>query len=101
MISATMEKLIEEIYADSKISPGEIIKLRKAVDEAAERVLSQEGQEGVVDALCKSFDVTIQLLQESLLKLKKGEYSDMGRAMILSVIEANVALLEANLEAFK
>jgi hypothetical protein len=101
MVSASMEKLIEEIYADSRISPGEIVKLREAVAEAAERVLSEAGEEGVLAALVKSFDVTTQLLQETVLRFKKSEYTDLARAMVRSVLEANIALLQANLDAFE
>lgn len=101
MVSASMEKLIEEIYADSRVSPGEIVKLREAVAEAAERVLSEAGDEGVLAALVKSFDVTTQLLQETVLKFKQSEYTDLARAMVRSVLEANIALLQANLDAFE
>jgi hypothetical protein len=101
MISGNMERLLQEIYSDTRVSPAEIIELRKAADEAAEKVLAEEGREGVLDALCKSFDVTNQLVQETALKLQKGTYSDLGKAMVLSLIEAHIALLKATINALK
>lgn len=100
MASATIEKLLAEIYEDSKVSPGEIMKLRSEVERAEQQVLQSEGMEGVTGALCKSFDVTNQLLQENLLLLKKSKYSDTGRALVSSMLEANLALLKATIDAF-
>jgi hypothetical protein len=101
MISAAMEDLLREIYADSRVSPEEIIRLRNVTDDAAERLLTEEGREGVLDALCKSFDVTNQLVQESLKRASDGRYTDLGRATILSLIEAHSALMQATVDAFK
>jgi hypothetical protein len=100
MISKNLEKLLQEIYADTQVSPQEIIELRNAADEVASKVLEQEGHEGVVDALCKSFDVTTQLVQEVTLRLKRGDYTDTGRALVGALLEAHVALLRATLKAF-
>jgi len=100
MTSGTIEKLVAEIYKDSKVSPGEIMKLSNEVERAEQQVLQSEGTEGVTSALCKSFDVTNQLLQENLLLLRKGKYSEMGRAMVVSMLEANLALLQATIDAF-
>lgn len=101
MVSKNMEQLIKQIYADSEVSVGEVINLHNAVEEAEQRILEHEGDAGVVAALCKSFDVTNQLIQESLLRFELGEYSDLGRAMLRSVLEANVALMQANIDAFE
>jgi hypothetical protein len=100
MASGTIEKLVAEIYKDSKVSPGEIMKLRDEVERAEQQVLQSEGVHGVTSALCKSFDVTDQLLQENLLLLRKGQYSEMGRAMVLSMLDANLTLLKATIDAF-
>jgi len=100
MTSGTIEKLITEIYKDAKVTPGEIMKLNHEVERAEQQVLESEGLEGVTSALCKSFDVTNQLLQENLLLLRKGKYSEMGHAMVVSMLEANLALLQATIDAF-
>src|SRR3712207_6054498 len=101
MISGNVERLLQEIYSDTRVSPSEIIDLRNAADEAADRVLAQEGNEGVIDALCKSFDVTNQLVQETAIRLKKGTYSDLGKTMVMSLIESHTALLKATVNALK
>jgi hypothetical protein len=101
VISANMQRAFEEAYADADVSPQELIELRTAVDAAATAVLEQEGHEGAVDALCKSFDVTSQLVQEVLLRTKSGAYSDVGRTMVASVIESQVAFLNATARAFR
>lgn len=99
-MSQNIEKLLEEIYADSKVTPGEIMKLRSAVEQQTAKVLAETGADGVVEAMCKSFDVTAQLLQETLLKVRKDRWSDLGRAVCASMIESQIALLQANLKAF-
>lgn len=101
MISAKMQEAFQKAYADGDVSPRELIELRKAVDEAAEKVLDHEGHEGALDALCKSIDVTAQLIQEVALRLKAGDYSDTGRAMVRSVIESQSAFLNATARAFQ
>ena len=101
MINAATEDLLREVYADSRVSPKEVSRLRNAIDDAAEQLLQAEGREGVLDALCKSFDVTNQLLQESLIRSSSGQYTDLGKAIILSLLETHIALLQATLAAFK
>ena len=101
MISKNAEELIEEIYADSRVAPGEIIRLRNAIDDVAAPLITEEGDDGVLGATAKSFDVTNQLLQESILRFSKGNYTDLGRAQVLSLMELEVELLKANIEAFK
>jgi hypothetical protein len=100
MVSGTTEKLLEEIYADTRVTPGEVRQLRLAVDEANARFVDQLGHEGVFDALQKSFDVTTQLVQESILKVKREDYTDTALAVLIALIEANIALLQANVDAF-
>jgi hypothetical protein len=100
MASAAVEKMLKEIYADSRVSPMEVMRLRNEVEQAEQRILQAEGMEGTMSALCKSFDVTNQLMQDSLLQLKKGDYSDMGREMFKAMLEANLALLKANMDVF-
>jgi hypothetical protein len=100
MTSNHWERMIEEVYRDSNINPGEIMRLRDEVNRAEDRVLSADGYEGTMAALCKSFDVTNQLLQDSLLLTNQGKYSDTGQEMIRSVLAANIQLLQATLDAF-
>ena len=100
MLSKNVEQLLQEIYADLDISPIEVVKLREQVNEAEQKILDEEGCEGVVAALFKSFDVTNQLLQETLLKLKKDKYSETGQQMLKAAIVANIIQLKAKLRCF-
>jgi hypothetical protein len=100
MASEEVQKLIGEIYQDSKVSPGEIVKLTSEVERAEQQVLQAEGMAGVTSALCKSFDVTNQLLQETLVHFKKTRPTDTGRAAVASMLKANIALLQATVDAF-
>ena len=100
MTSNQWQKMIDEVYSDANVSPAEIKRLRDEVERAERQVLDADGYEGTIEALCKSFDVTNQLLQESLLRIKKGEYSDTGTEMVHSVLASNIQLLQATLDAF-
>jgi hypothetical protein len=100
MISKYTEQLFAEIYADAKVVPAEMIRLRERIDTAERELLEQEGLEGVIEATCKSFDVTRQLLQESLLRIRGGDYTTHGQALLMSVLEANVGFLQATFDAF-
>ena len=100
MISANMQDLFEQVYSDTKVSPSEIVELRRAADEAAEKVLDEVGREGNLDTLCKSFDVTSQLVQATALDLKEERYTELGNAMVMSLIEAHISLLRATQKAF-
>jgi hypothetical protein len=95
-----IENNLSSIYADSSVTPDEIIQLRDEVDRATQRILREEGLESSTHALFQSFDVTNQLLQDTLLRFKGEDYSDTAREMIASAIEAHGSLLQANVDAF-
>ncbi len=97
---SVIEKIIEEIYADGKVSPSEVIHLRNVVDGIEEKVLNKTGKHSTVGALVSAFDVATQLIQEALLKIRKGDMSQADKELAYEMIKANVALLEANLKAF-
>ena len=91
------------ITRTSRVSPLEVMKLTKAVDEAEQQIVTSIGQHGSIAALFKSFDVTRQLLQDSVLEVRKDEkkkYNDAVKQQITTAIEANINLLKANLDAF-
>ncbi|MEM7031487.1 MAG: hypothetical protein AAF629_18135 [Chloroflexota bacterium] len=100
MLSQEMQDLLGEIYDDGNITPSEIRKLREETDKAIEKVLAEMGAHGEAAALFKSFDVTDQLQQQVLLKIRKGKVSDTGRAMVQAAIQANLTLLQTSLDAF-
>jgi hypothetical protein len=100
-MSSPISRTLRDIYANADVSPEEIIRLREETDRAEQQILNEEGLQGVASALFKSFDVTHQLLQESLLRFERGEYSDTGREMVGSALEANIRLLQASVDAFR
>jgi len=100
MISKAAEAMFTEIYADAKVDPSEMVRLQETIDAAEADLLGQEGTEGVYEATCKSFDVTRQLLQHSLLHIRRGDYTTLGQARLMSVLEANVQFLRATFDAF-
>lgn len=100
MISKNTEALFAEVYADGAVDPAEMIRLREGIDEAERAVLAQEGLKGVFEATCKSFDVTQQLLQESLLQIRRGEDTTLAQALLMSALEANLAFLQATFDGF-
>lgn len=99
-MTATLEALVQEIYQDSRVSPGEILKLRKLAEEAEKKVLDTIGYQGTTAALFKSFDVTYQLLQETLLQVRKQNVTEENKKAILLAIEANIQLLKTAVDAF-
>jgi hypothetical protein len=96
----SLEQLIIEIYSDSRISPIEVIELRKYAERAMIDLLNIDGDEGVTNALCKSFEVTNQLLQSTLLKAKKGIDNTEFKVALAKVISSQLELLKANNEVF-
>ena len=100
MEEKSLEKLVNEIYEDSNVSPLEVIKLRKFCESAIVALLKAEANNGLVDAMCKSFEVTTQLLQQSLLKIKKANDNAESKKALILVIESQIELLKVNLSAF-
>jgi predicted nucleic acid-binding protein len=97
----SIEKILEEIYADSKVTPSEVVKFRNKINDIAIQIIKSEGTQGILEAFCKSIDVSIQLLQETLLKLKRGEYTGKTKTDIHHLLEAYIQLLKVNFDAFK
>ncbi len=100
MEKKTLDQILDEIYADSKVSPGEIKQLKDFCDRAHVELLHQVGDEGIVNALCKSFEVTVQLLQQAVLKVRKEKASDSVRDALTKVINSHIELLKANASLF-
>lgn len=92
--------LIADIYADSEADLEELTRLRARIDEVRDQVLDQEGSEGIVAATSKSFDVTRMLVEEGILKTRHRGRDPVDHTRLMSIVEANVALLQATLNAF-
>ncbi|WP_440881299.1 hypothetical protein [Tenacibaculum sp. C7A-26P2] len=95
-----LEKIISDIYADAKVSPKEVIELNKFAKRAIEDLLSIEGDNSVTSAMCKSFEITNQLVQTTSIKMRKQQESLLVKNLLKRVIESQVELLEANMKLF-
>ena len=97
----SFEVLIQEIYADSRVTPSEVLRLRGKIEESAIKLRESVGTQGLLDAFCKSIDVSVQLMQEALLNIKKGEYTRGEKEEIFHFLEAYIAYLKVTFDAFK
>jgi hypothetical protein len=96
----SLAQLLEEIYSDSRVAPSEVIQLRKYFERAMIDLLNIDGDEGVTNALCKSFEVTNQLLQEALLKARRNKENKDFKNALEKVIESEIELMKANHAVF-
>lgn len=96
-MNANYEKLVHEIYRDLRVTPAEVIALRKQVEKMTADVLGAEGAHGVTAALCHSFEVTLQLMQESILASKRGGSASPA---IGDLMRGHIQLLQTTLDAF-
>lgn len=103
MDRSEFRKLLKEIYADNIVTPAEIEALQMAVDiqeEALLKKLGRLGRHSTVGALIACFHVVTQLLQETLLKVRRGALSSGEKKEVADFIRANLDLFKANLKAF-
>jgi len=100
-MEASIKAMLEEIYADSRVTPSEVLKFRNKLSILADELIEREGTQGILEAFCKSIDVSIQLMQETLLKIKRGEYGKQSKDDIHHFLEAYIQLLQVNFDAFK
>ena len=96
-----LEDTIFEIYADARISPAEFLSLKKLADRDVVELLLIDGDEGTTNALCKSFEVTNQLLQLTLLSMKRDKNSVDFKESLMNVINSQIELLVANTVLFE
>ena len=95
----SIEKLTE-MYGDSKLSPKEIIEFRKLSERTVVNILQLDGDQGTTNALCKSFEVTNQLLQMTIIKARKDKDNLTYKSLLSDVIFAQMELLKANIVLF-
>ncbi len=94
-ISNSLEHVIEEITADGKITPKEYITLRELADDKYEKLIQELGKHNKFTAFQKSMDVSMQLLQECILEVKKNNsIGPLGRAIIGDAFKAQIEYLE-------
>ena len=103
MERSEFKKLLKDIYADNIVTPAEIETLQMAVDiqeEALLGKLGRLGKHGTLGALAASFQVVVQLLQQTLLEVRKGKLKGKEKKQVADFVRANLDLFSANLKAF-
>jgi hypothetical protein len=93
--SQSLEMLLKDIHADGCVSLDEYQVLRDEADIRMGRVVEEFGEHNSLTALQKSMDVTMQLLQQSVLQAKKANLTDTGEAIVKDALTAQVEYLRA------
>jgi hypothetical protein len=91
----SLEALIGEIYADGRVSIAEYMRLRDDADRRMEKVIAEFGMHNSITAFQKSMDVTMQLLQLSILQARKDTLTDTGKAAVRDAVSAQAEYLRA------
>ena len=95
-----LKDLKKEIYADNKVSPKELMVYRKISEWAMVDLLNIDGDEGDANALCKSFEVTNQLLQSTLLRAQTKKENKPFQKALEKLIHSQIELLKLNRKLF-
>ncbi|MFM0336498.1 hypothetical protein [Paraburkholderia fungorum] len=93
--SKSLEKLVATIYGDGQVTITEYMALRDDADRRMDAVIEQFGKHNNLTAFQKSMDVSVQLLQLSVLQAKKAKLTDSGEAAVRDLVIAQVEYLRA------
>ncbi|CAN5320176.1 hypothetical protein BH20ACT5_BH20ACT5_16370 [soil metagenome] len=88
-----------EVHPNSGFEPEEMERLRARIDEVQADALEQQGPEGVVADTCKAFDLTRELVEQGILSTRHRGRDMADQAQLRSIVEANVAFLQAAVNA--
>ena len=99
-ISKSQEELLAEIFEDNKISFSEYKQIRDEADARFEKLISEFGSNNDVTAFQKSADVTVQLMQNVVLDIKKENISDVGEAIVKDAIKAQINYIQVATKLF-
>ena len=97
-LSKSLEELITDIYQDGNVSVTEYRTLRDDADRRMDAVIKEFGLHNNVTAFQKSIDVTMQLLQTTVVDAKKARLTDTGEAIVKDAVSAQVEYLRAGSE---
>ena len=95
LLSKTLEELLNETYADGRVSFTEYKQLRDEADRRMDAVVREFGLHNNLTALQKAMDVVMQLAQTSIIDAKKAKLSDTGEAIVKDAVFAQVEYLRA------
>lgn len=91
--------LISDIYGESGADLDTMAQLRGRVEQVHGEVLEQQGSGGIVVATSKAFEITRILVEEGILKTRHRGQSPVDQSQLRSIVEANVAYLQATVDA--
>lgn len=89
-ISKSQEELLNDILSDNKVSFSEFKKIRDEADNRFNKLVSEFGTHNDLTAFQKSSDVTVQLMQNAVLDIKKEKLTDIGEAIAKDAIAAQL-----------
>ncbi|MAZ07961.1 MAG: hypothetical protein CMM99_05935 [Rickettsiales bacterium] len=100
-ISEKTSDLLKKVYEDNIITPAEIMEIRDYAKEMRDSIADLEGADSNTVLFLDSLNEMAETMQERMLEIRKGDYTDLGKMQLLSSIENYVALIKANFDAFK
>jgi len=89
-ISKSQEELLKDILSDNKVSYSEFKAIRDEADARFETLINEFGSNNDLTAFQKSADVTVQLMQNTVLNVKEEQLSDLGNAIVKDAIKAQL-----------
>lgn len=89
-ISKSQEELLNEILLDNVVSYIEFKEIRDEADYRFEKLIAEFGANNDITAFQKSADVTVQLMQNAVLDVKKEKLTDLGNAIVKDAISAQL-----------
>jgi len=99
-ISKSQEELLEDILSDNKVSYSEYKLIRDEADARFEALISEFGSNNDLTAFQKSADVTVQLMQNAVLDVKKSQLTDLGDAIVKDAIKAQLNYMQLATKLF-
>lgn len=102
-ISQSSGEIYKKVYANGIVSGGEYQMLRDDADLRIKKLIegsSHFKQHSNITAFQKSMDVTMQLLQLSVLEAKKIDLNDADKTMFKDAMIAQVGYLRTGSELF-
>lgn len=94
------DEYINEILKDNKVSFSEYKKVRDEADLKFSNLVSKIGSNNDATAFQKSTDVTVQLMQNLVLDIKKRSKSDLDETILKDAIVAQVHYLQIATKIF-
>lgn len=97
------ELYIDDAYEDGKINNEELQNIRDLADLVFEKLVieaANTGKNNAITAFQKSCDVTVQLMQDSFLKLKKENLNNSQKDLVKTAFNAQLTYIKANYDRF-